>query len=91
MIQEQLQEFNKKVVAINSIIAPRVYKFVIEYVVKHINIVSMIEYLFLNLVLNAEITIYILKKTEIKSISVFNSPSWVRTNDPSVNSRMLYH
>ena len=29
------------------------------------------------------------KKTEIKSISVFNSPSWVRTNDPSVNSRML--
>ena len=33
----------------------------------------------------------LLKKTEIKSISVFNSPSWVRTNDPSVNSRMLYH
>ena len=33
----------------------------------------------------------IIKKTEIKSISVFNSPSWVRTNDPSVNSRMLYH
>ena len=33
----------------------------------------------------------VLKKTEIKSISVFNSPSWVRTNDPSVNSRMLYH
>ena len=51
--------------AINSIIEPRVYKFVIEYVVKHINIVSMIEYLFLNLVLNTEITIYILKKTEI--------------------------
>ena len=31
------------------------------------------------------------KKTEINLISVFNSPSWVRTNDPSVNSRMLYH
>ena len=31
------------------------------------------------------------KKTKTDLISVFNSPSWVRTNDPSVNSRMLYH
>ena len=23
--------------------------------------------------------------------SVFSSPSWARTNNPSVNSRMLYH